>query len=209
MKTLRVLLADDHPAVRAGVRALLAQSPGIAVAGEAGDGVEALRLMRSLAPDLVLMDIAMPGLNGLETLRRAVRLRPAPRVIVLSMHAVEGYVREALAAGARGYVLKSAGIEELERAIRIVARGGHYVSAALADLAAGPAGGQVALTSRQREVLQLIAEGLSSRAIAARLHLSLKTVETHRAAIQRRLGIRDVASLTRYAMRMGLIAPGT
>lgn len=200
---VRLLLADDHPAVRLGIRTLLLQAGDFVVVGEASDGREALRLMRELAPDVVLMDIAMPGLNGIEATRRARRLRPAPKVIIVSMHSAQAYVREALAAGASGYVLKNTDIEELERAIRAVARGERWLPSCLAASQPAP---QRKLTSRQREVLQLVAEGRTTREIAGRLHVSLKTVETHRANLMQRLGIHDVAGLTRYALREGLIA---
>lgn len=205
---VRVLLADDHGLVRTGVRTLLAQSSDFIVVGEAVDGHEALRCARTLEPDVVLMDIAMPGLNGIDAATHITRLVPAPKVIMLSMHASEPFVREALQAGASGYILKSAPIEELESAIRRVVRGERVLSAALppqvasALLARKPA---VKLTVRQREVLQLIAEGLSSRDIAVRLHLSLKTVESHRTNIAQRLDIHEVAGLTRYAIQAGLI----
>ncbi len=216
MKPIRVLIADDHALVRAGLRALLARIGGVEVVGEAANGRDALRLMRELEPDLALLDIAMPELNGLDTAARAARSHPKVRVMIVSMHATEGYVREALRAGAAGYVLKDAEIEELERAIRAVARGERYLTPAISSqviegLLRAERGeaknSDEPLTVRQREVLQLIAEGHGTRAIAERLHLSVKTVETHRAQIMERLQIFDVAGLTRYAIRAGLIAP--
>ena len=191
MKNIRVLLADDHQLVRAGMRALIDSLPGFEVAGEAADGREVLRLVRDDGIDLVVMD--------------------------LSMHTSENYVLDALRAGARGYVIKDSAPEELERALRAVAAGQRYLSPAISHfllddylrLARGGDAQQAAarLTARQREILQLIAEGRSTREIAGRLSISIKTVETHRAQIMQRLDVRDVASLTRYAIRLGLITP--
>jgi DNA-binding NarL/FixJ family response regulator len=210
---LRIVLADDHLLVRAGLRALLLQSPDFSVVGEAADGREALRLIEELDPDVALMDISMPHLNGLEAVTRITKKARRTRVIVLSMHADEEYVRRALASGAAAYLLKNASEGELELAIRAVARGDHWVSpsvskplmAAYARGAQASAARSVALTSRQREVLQLIAEGHSTKGIASYLHLSVKTVETHRAQVMQRLGLHDVASLVRYAIRAGIV----
>jgi DNA-binding NarL/FixJ family response regulator len=216
MKPNRLLLADDHALVRKGLRALLEGLGGVEIIGEAGNGREALRLIRALRPDVVLMDIAMPELNGLDATARAVRQAPDTRVIILSMHATKEHVLEALRAGTSGYVLKNAAIEELDRAIKSVARGEKYLTPALSgtlveELRARPAhpdaAADSALTTRQREVLQLIAEGRNTRAIADALHLSVKTVETHRVQIMQRLDIHDVAGLTRYAIRIGLVSP--
>lgn len=187
----RVLLADDHGLVRQGFRALLATLPDVEVVGEAANGREALRLIRALAPEVVLMDIAMPELNGLD--------------------ATEAYVIEALRAGAVGYLLKDADAGDLERAIRAVAHGERYLAPAVSHhvieryLRAEPGGATETLSPRQREVLQLIAEGRSTREMAERLNLSVKTIETHRAQLMQRLEIFDVAGLTRYALRIGLI----
>lgn len=210
----RILLADDHALVRQGFRALLATLPDFEVVGEAANGREALRLIRALAPDVVLMDISMPELNGLDATAHALRDRPQLKVIIVSMHATEAYVIEALRAGAAGYLLKDADAGELERAIRAVAHGERYLTPSVSRhvierFLRAESGGQSAeehaLSPRQREVLQLIAEGRSTREIAERLSLSIKTVETHRAQLMQRLEIFDVAGLTRYALRIGVI----
>jgi DNA-binding NarL/FixJ family response regulator len=208
----RVLLADDHALVRAGLRSVLDSLPDIEVVGEAGDGNEAVALAAELKPDLVLMDISMPQLNGLEATRRVLKLRPAPRVLVVSMHADKEYVRRALQAGAFGYLLKAADLRELTLALSVVARGEVWISPGVArtvvdELLRGqPADqdGVNGLTPRQREVLQLIAEGNSTKQIARRLHISVKTVDTHRAQIMERLGIRHIAGLIRYAIKAGI-----
>lgn len=212
MKPIRILLADDHDLVRAGIRSLVRGVEGMEVVAEAGDGREALRLVRIHRPDVVLMDITMPGLNGLDATARIVKVSPQPAVIILSMHATREYVLEALQAGASGYVLKNAAVDELEAAIRTVAQGGKYLTPSVSgQLIAGVTGASesaaAALTQRQREVLQLVAEGRSTREIAELLHVSVKTVETHRAQLMDRLGIYDVAGLVRYAIRTGLVTP--
>jgi DNA-binding NarL/FixJ family response regulator len=212
---LRLLLADDHVLVRAGIRSLLGTLPGVEVIAEARDGNETLGLVETLRPDIVLMDIAMPGLNGLEATDRITRDYPKTRVIILSMHVSEEYGARALRAGASGYLPKDADVRELELAIGAVARGGTYLSPAvsthvLADyrrrLAEAP-DALARLSPRQREVLQLLAEGSSTKEIAFRLKLSIKTVETHRAQIMERLDIRDLAGLVRFAVRTGLVTP--
>ena len=210
----RVLLVDDHTLVRKGLRALLATLTDVEVVGESSDGREALEAVREHRPDVVLLDIAMPGLNGLDATTRIVREFPGTRVLVLSMHGTEAHVAQALRAGASGYLLKGADVAEFTLAIGTVARGGTYLSPAVSkglvadyvrrlDSNAGDAD----LTSRQREILQLIAEGLSTKEIAGKLSLSPKTVEAHRAAMMRRLGVRDLAGLVRFAVRIGLVAP--
>ncbi|HEY0160732.1 MAG TPA: response regulator transcription factor [Thermoanaerobaculia bacterium] len=214
MKPIRVLLADDHTLVRAGIRGLLAGLAGVEVVGEAGDGHEALRLAESLRPDVVLLDIGMPGLNGLEVAVRLAKLDPAIRIVILSMHMSEEYVLQALRAGAAGYLLKGADVAELEVAVRAVARGETYLSPAVSKRvvddyvsrtngAGDPLG---ALTSRQREILQLVAEGNTSKEIAHRLGLSYRTVEAHRNQMMKRLDVHDVTGLVRFAVRVGLIA---
>lgn len=216
MMRTRILLADDHALVRQGFRALIDAIADFEVVGEAADGREALKLIRAFAPDVALMDISMPELNGLDATAHARRERPQLRVIIVSMHATEAYVLEALRAGAAGYLLKDADAGELERAIRAVVRGERYLAPALSHHVierlmrfehGDTAAATEALTARQREVLQLVAEGRSTREIAARLNLSIKTVETHRAQLMQRLEIYDVAGLTRYALRIGLIDP--
>lgn len=214
----RLLLADDHALMRAGLRALLGGIAGCTVVAEAADGIEAARLIRQLQPGVALVDLTMPGLSGLDVIARATREAPATRCIALSMHATESYVLEAFRAGAAGYVVKDSAPEELAQAIRVVAGGGRHVSPSIAEgigedlLLRVQAGSAPAprpldqLTARQRQILQLVAEGNSTRSIADRLSISIKTVETHRAQIMDRLGIRDIAGLTRFALRNGLIA---
>jgi len=219
MTPIRVVLADDHALVRAGIRALLENIEGVAVVAEAGDGRAALRAVAEHQPDVVLMDIAMAGLNGLEATARIAREHPAVRVVILSMHANEEYVLRALQAGAIGYLLKDADTAELELAVRAAARGEAYLSPAVSrhliadyvrrvgqdpQLAESLSHGLSLLTPRQREVLQLIAEGRTTREIARLLNISVKTVETHRAQLMERLDIHDVAGLVRYAIRAGL-----
>ncbi|MFZ4623749.1 MAG: response regulator [Rhodoferax sp.] len=214
MRPVRVLLADDHTLVRAGLRKLLESMPDIEVVGEAGDGLALLELAEKLQPHLVLMDIAMPGLNGIEATARLVKSWPGIRVLILSMHQNEEYVRQTLRHGAVAYLLKDAAPMELELALAAVLRGETYLSPAVSkgvvndyvlrlrgeDLAADP------LSPRQREVLQLIAEGQSSKEIARRLDLSVKTVDTHRSQLMKQLDIHEVAGLVRYAMRVGLVS---
>ncbi len=211
--TVRLLLVDDHALVRSGLKALIAGFAGFEVVGEASDGREALIEARRLVPDIVVMDITMPGLNGLDATARIRRTLPGCAVLVLSMHALGRYATAALEAGASGYVVKDAAPDELERALQAVARGGRYLPAGIAAEIAGGEGvslagsGERELTSRQREILQLVAEGRSTREIAKRLSISIKTVETHRSQLMQRLGIYDVAGLTRHAIRIGLVSP--
>jgi DNA-binding NarL/FixJ family response regulator len=214
MRPIRVLLTEDHTLVRAALQALLRDVPGIQVVAETGDGREALRLIEVHRPDVVLMDIAMPGLNGLETTARVVSEFPGMGVIILSMHADEEYVLRALHLGAAGYLLKDADVTELQRAITTVAGGKTYLSPAVS----GPVVDYVRqagqeptsldlLTPRQREVLQLIAEGHTTKEIGQVLQISHRTVETHRMDAMKRLDIYDVAGLVRYAIRVGLVSP--
>ncbi len=213
----RVLLADDHALVRAGLRKLLESVPDLQVVGEVGDGLALLALVAQLQPDLVLMDIAMPGLNGLEATARVMKEWPQTRVLILSMHQNEEYVRQALRHGAAGYLLKDAAPLELDQALAVVLRGETYLSPAVSKgvlndyvqrLRSDEAPAEL-LTPRQREVLQLVAQGLSTKEIARRLELSVKTVETHRSQMMKQLDIHEVAGLVRYAMRVGLISPET
>lgn len=212
MESIRILLADDHALVRAGIRALVEKLPDVKVIGEAKDGREALRLVREHQPDLVLMDIAMPGLNGLEATARLSKEYPEVRVIILSMYANEEYVREAIRAGAAGYLAKRSAAAELEHAITAVARGEKYFSPLLSKHITRDRAGHLAveramidrLTPRQREILQLIAERHSTKDIAGILKISTKTVETHRAQLMERLDIHDVPGLVRFAIRAGL-----
>lgn len=212
---MRVVLADDHHLVRAGLRALLDGRPGIEVVGEAGDGRDALLLIERHRPDVALLDITMPGLNGLEVAGRVEKVSPRTRVVILSMHAGEAYVAQALRVGVAGYLLKDAAAGELGLALEAVGRGEVYLSPAISRTvvdgylrASGTESDPlVNLTARQREILQLIAEGRSTKEIAADLDVSVKTVETHRAQLMDRLDIHDVPGLVRFAIRTGLISP--
>jgi DNA-binding NarL/FixJ family response regulator len=218
---MRVLLADDHALVRAGIRALLAGLPDVESIVEAGDGQEALAMLRETKPDLALIDIAMPGLNGLELAARVTREAPGTRLVILSMHGTPAHVAQALRAGVSGYLLKDAAADELPVLLRAVMRGETYLSPAISKQvvdgylgrtapAADPGPDSAALdvlTSRQREILQLVAEGKSTKEVAQLLDVSAKTVETHRGQIMDRLGIHDLAGLVRYAIRTGLVSP--
>jgi DNA-binding NarL/FixJ family response regulator len=214
MKRTRVILADDHHLVRAGIRSILEDVPGVEVVAEASDGPEALRLTAERAPDIVLLDIALPGMNGLDAAARLTRDHPKVKVVILSMHSNEEYVSQALRVGAAGYLLKDSTVPELELAIAAVKRGETYLSPAVSRHViegyvrqAGADGPLDALTPRQREVLRMIAEGRSTRDMAKALGVGVKTVETHRAHLMERLEIRDVAGLVRYAIRTGLVKP--
>jgi DNA-binding NarL/FixJ family response regulator len=215
MTVRRILLVDDHALVRAGIRALLESLPRLEVVGETGDGLEAVRLARELAPDAILLDITMPGLNGLEVASRVARSGVGSRVLVLSMHASPEYAARAFAAGAAGYLIKDSAFDELAMALEAIGAGRRYLSRAIdaaqvAEFerrAASGTTGLDGLTPRQRQILQLVAEGLGTRQIAERLFVSVKTVETHRAQIMQRLDIRDVPGLVRFAIRHGLLPP--
>jgi DNA-binding NarL/FixJ family response regulator len=214
MTPVRVLLADDHVLVRAGIRALLEDLEGVTVVGEAGNGNEVLELARKHRPDVVLLDISMPGLGGLEASAQLKQEFPEVRVLMLSMHANEEYVLQALRAGAAGYMLKDSATAELELALVAVMQGGTYLSPPISKQmvegyvqrvgAEQPVADN--LTPRQRQVLQLIAGGHSTKEIAYHLELSVKTVETHRAQLMERLQIRDIAGLVKYAIRNGLVS---
>jgi DNA-binding NarL/FixJ family response regulator len=209
----RILLADDHALVRAGIRALLEGLPGVEVVGETGDGLDAVERVRRDPPDVILLDITLPGLNGLDAAARIARLGVPTRVLMLSMHASPEYAARALAAGAAGYLNKDSAFDELAEALDAVGSGRRYLCRAIdPDLVlrfeerAGRGGSELdVLTRRQREILQLVAEGLGTRQIAERLFLSVKTVETHRGQIMQRLGIFDVPGLVRFAIRNGLV----
>jgi DNA-binding NarL/FixJ family response regulator len=214
MPAIRVLLVDDHKLFRAGIRSLLQTVSGIEVVAEAGDGREALRLLEAHRPDVVLMDIMMPQLNGLDAVARMTRRSPAIRVIMLSMNTGEDSVLHALRSGAAGYLVKTADPAELELAIRAVVRGEKFLSSAISRHVVAACLGRLdkeqtsleRLTPRQREVLQLIAEGNTTKKIAKELGISPKTAETYRAELMKELDSHDTASLTRYALRMGVVA---
>lgn len=233
MTPVRILLADDHTLVRAGLRVLVEKLPGVEVVGEAADGREAMKIVAEQAPDVVLMDIAMPGFNGVEATARIVEQSPHTNVVVVSVHADAESVLDAIDAGASGYILKDATVAELELAIQAVMKGGTFLSPRVSQYvidgyrrrAPGTRGSsrddmsdagsardscpertQMArLTRRQREILQLIAEGASSRAMARILNLSVKTIESHRAQLMERLDIHELAGLVRFAIRAGLV----
>jgi DNA-binding NarL/FixJ family response regulator len=213
-KPVHVILADDHTLVRAGIRALLEKLPGVKVIGEAGDGREVLNLVKAQRPDVVLMDIAMPGLNGLEAAERMARDFPKVRVIMLSMHNNEEYVLRAIKSGASGYLLKKAATAELETALRRVVDGEIYLSREISmelhrkfplQGIAGRKGPFEQLTGRQREILQLIAEGQNTKRIGETLKVSPKTVEYHRMKLMNCLNVHDIPGLVRFALRVGLI----
>jgi DNA-binding NarL/FixJ family response regulator len=217
VKKFSVLLADDHALMRVGLRSLVDALPDAQVVAEAGNGHEALALARQWRPAVAVFDIAMPQLNGIEACERLTREGLPTKVVILSMHATRQYVTAAFRAGAVGYVVKDAAVDELAQALRAVAQGRTHVSPSvsghLLHELRGAQPGQDAeeagwhkLSARQREVLQMIAEGRSTKEIGELLHISPKTVETHRAELMRRLDIFEVAGLTRYAIREGLIA---
>jgi DNA-binding NarL/FixJ family response regulator len=214
MARIRVLLADDHQLFRAGIRALLQTQGDIEIVAQAADGREALRLVAAQHPDVVLMDIMMPNLNGLDATARIGRAFPHTRVVILSMNADEDSVLKALRAGAVGYLVKTADPAELERAIRTVVRGERFLSAAVSQHVVAACLKRVdtertsleRLTPRQREVLQLIAEGHSTKEIAANLGITTHTAESYRGELMKALDIHDIATLTRYAIRTGLVS---
>jgi len=215
MSKTKVLLVDDHTVVRQGLKALFAAEPDLEVVGEADNGREALALIAALQPEVVLMDISMPGLNGIEATRQLRERFPQVKVVILSMHANEEYVFQVLRAGASGYVLKQSDSLEVLAAIRAAIAGGSFlsppISRAVIDdyIRRSEARGRSQepeadpLTSREREVLQLLAEGLPNREIAQQLNISIKTVETHRTNMLHKLGLKDKTELVKYALRKG------
>jgi DNA-binding NarL/FixJ family response regulator len=226
MVPIRVVIADDHVLVRAGIRALVEKLAGVEVTAEVGDGESAARLAAETNPDVVLMDVAMPGFGGVDATAQILRASPQTRVVMVSVHADPQSVLRAIEAGACGYVLKDSGVAELEMAIRAAIQGGTFLSPRVSSLviegyrrrvtgdpgdgARGsiPATEQARLsrlTPRQRQILQLVAEGASSRKMARKLNLSVKTIESHRAQLMERLGIHDVAGLVRFAIRAGVV----
>ncbi len=215
-ETIRVVLADDHLIVRQGLRALLEASGGFEVVAEASEGAEAVEAVERERPEVVVLDLSMAGLNGLEALRRIKASVPKTRVLILSMHATNEYVRAALRSGADGYIVKGSGISDLSDALRSVVAGRRFLSpqverAALLDLLDGPSDRKdqdplSQLTPREREVLQLIAEGHSNKSIAHKLNLSIKTVDGHRTRVMSKLDLHEATALTRFAIRHGLVS---
>ena len=215
MAVIGIVLADDHEIVRQGLRLILEGERQFKIIAEASDGLQALQLLEKFQPDVLIVDIAMPGLNGMEVIRQARRVSPLTRVIALSMHASESYVLAALRNGATGYVLKEFGSEHLVDAVRKVAAGGQYLSPPLIARAVQtyveraeslPRDSYDLLTTREREILQLAAEGHTSSQIAARLGISPRTAESHRGTLMRKLGIHNQSELIRYALERGVVA---
>jgi DNA-binding NarL/FixJ family response regulator len=216
MNSIRVLLADDHKLIRAGLRLVVDQQPDLSVVGEADDGRQAVELAKSLKPDVVVMDIGMPNLNGIEAARQIREIRPDAAVVMLSMHSDEGYVLRAPGAGARAYLLKDSATTDLVQAIRAVAEGKSFFSPAASKVLLQDymrklrrSGGEDSydlLSPREREVLQLVAEGKSNKEVASLLNLSVYTVETHRARIMQKLNLKGVPELILYAVRKGIIS---
>ena len=207
---IRILLADDHSLVRQGFRAILSTQPDMQIVGEAGNGREAVELAEQLKPDVVVMDVAMPELNGIEATRRLIESAPRIRVLALSMHKDSVYVREILRAGARGYLLKDSIDADLLAAVRAVARGEGWLSPGVSDAVLSDYRRHVTapldlLTSREREVLQLIAEGKTNKEIASDLKLSVYTIDAHRGRVMEKLNLHSTGELVRFALRSGLI----
>ncbi len=216
MTAMRILVADDHEVVRRGLQALLEAHPGWEVSGEAADGREAVEKARQLKPDVVIMDISMPILNGLEATRQILKLNPTARVLILTMHESDQIVREVLDAGARGYVLKSDAGRDLVGAVEALRRYNSFFTSKVAEVVLDGYRGLGAeddklsrdrLTPREREVLQLLAEGKSSKEVAVELGLSVSTAETHRTNIMRKLDLHSISDLVRYAVRNNIIEP--
>ena len=210
MKRIRILLADDHAVVRQGFKMILSAQPDMEIVGEAGNGREAVELADQLHPDIVVMDVAMPELNGIEATRRLAASAPHSRVVALSMHKDSVYVREILRAGARGYLLKDSPAPDLLAAVRAVASGEGYLSPAVSDAVLNDYRRHVTnpvdlLSSREREVLQMLAEGKTNKEIAVILNLSVYTVDAHRGRIMEKLNLHSINELVRFAVRNGLI----
>jgi two-component system response regulator NreC len=216
MRQIRVLLADDHTLIRAGLRLVVEQHPEFTVVGEANDGREAVAMAESLKPDVVVMDIGMPSLNGIEACRKIREELPDTEVVMLSIHSDEGYILRALKAGARAYLLKDSAQADLARAIRAAREGKSFFSPAVGKVLledymrklqrTGAEDSYELLSPREREILQLVAEGKSSKEIANMLDLSVYTVETHRARVMQKLNLRSVPELILYAVRKGVIS---
>ncbi len=216
MSRINIVLVDDHPVVRKGLRALLEAEPDLSVVGEAASGQEAVDLVERLKPALLIVDLRMPGLDGLEVTRQVSRRSPHTRVLILSMHANEAYVTEGLRSGATGYVLKDTDSNNLLQAVREVAAGGRYLSPPLSDLIVeaylqksqdGSLDAYETLTARERQILLLAAEGCTNADIAARLSISPRTAETHRAHLMHKLGLKTQTELVRYCLRRGILPP--
>jgi two-component system, NarL family, response regulator NreC len=210
MKRIRILLADDHAVVRQGFKMILSAQPDMEIVGEAGNGREAVDLAEQLHPDIVVMDVAMPELNGIEATRRLAASAPHARVVALSMHKDSVYVREILRAGARGYLLKDSPAPDLLAAVRAVASGEGFLSPAVSDAVLNDYRRHVTnpvdlLSSREREVLQMLAEGKTNKEIAGILNLSVYTVDAHRGRIMEKLNLHSINELVRFAVRNGLI----
>jgi DNA-binding NarL/FixJ family response regulator len=211
---IRVLLADDHAMMRDGLKALLSASPDIAVVAEVGNGRDAVRRVQELKPDVVVMDIAMPDLNGIEATRILCERCPGTRIVILSMHSSSEHVFRAIDAGATGYLLKESAGSEVVAAVRAAHRGQRYLSRGISaipprtQLAAGGTGPLDSLSRRERQVLQLVVEGHSSAEIAQRVHLSPKTVETYRSRLMKKLGVSDVPALVKFAIQHGITPLG-
>jgi DNA-binding NarL/FixJ family response regulator len=214
VKSYRIILADDHTLFRRGMKKLLQEMPGVEVIGEVHNGLELLELLKRLSPDLVILDISMPGLSGIETTREIRSLYPLTKVLILTMHKSKEYLYHAVTAGASGYLLKEDSDDELLSAIQTIRNEGTYVTrnligALVEDLSRGlkrkGSAGSDPLTTREREILKLIAEGKTNGEIAILLHVSIRTVENHRASIMKKLDLRNVAELVRYAIHNGLV----
>ena len=213
--SIKVLLVDDHALIREGLRSLLEKQPDVQVVGEAEDGRKAKELVAELSPDIVIMDVTMPRLSGIEATRQITGEFPSVKVIALSIHSKRRFVADMLSAGAAGYILKECLFDELVQAIQAVAAGGRYLSPRITDvviddyvkrLSGGAESPLESLTGREREVLQLVAEGKSTKQIAVELHVSTKTIEANRRQIMEKLGMHSVAELTKYAIREGITA---
>ena len=214
--SIRVLLVDDHAIVRHGLNRSIQQQEDMEVVGQASDGYTAVEFARELAPHVIVMDVSMPGLNGIEATRAILRASPGARVVALSMHSAKGYVREMFRAGASGYLLKTCECDELIQTIRLIAQGQTYISPSIGrvvtenyaqDGSENKDNAFSVLTRREREILQLISEGNSTKQIARRLFISPKTVEAHRLRMMKKLDIHNIALLTKYAIQEGLTSP--
>ena len=216
MSTIRVLLADDHKMIRAGLRLVLEQQPDVAVVGEADDGRQAVAQAAEMKPQVVVMDVGMPNLNGIEAAAQIKEAQPETSIVMLSMHSDEGYILRALRAGATGYILKDSAEADLVAAVRAVAEGKSFFSPKVSKILledymrklrkTGAEDSYDLLSAREREILQLVAEGKSSKEVANLLHLSVYTVETHRANIMQKLNLRGMPELILYAVRKGIVA---